>query len=196
MAQRSPCRLTTGRRTSRWYRDLCQYLRRPPAGNFNTFNGSGSVYPMKKFIILIVALLLFTLPQPAQAGLLFYSWVPSYTWLPPYNCASNVAGFSLMPLQGVYRLTGPVYVPLPGYTYTVSPVTFDAANPADAEATLTLIPPSNTIGRLGALTVVPPLFVDYSFSSTVPVRRLTVFIANPVNRFDTQITCLLTGATQ
>jgi hypothetical protein len=151
---------------------------------------------MKKPAIILAALLFSTLPYSARAGVLFYPEAPSYTWLPPYSCASDVAGFMLTPLRGVYRLTGPAYVPLPGYTYTMSPVTFDAANPVDAEATLTLIPPSNTIVRLPPLTVVPPLWVDYSFSSTVPVRRLTVLIANPVNRFDTQITCLQTGETQ
>jgi hypothetical protein len=145
---------------------------------------------MKKFAVTIFILLLFILSVPARALVLYYS-------LSPYTCASTMAGFNLMQQQNVYRLTGPVYVPVPGYTVSLSTINFPAGPPGDGEAILTLTPPPNTSRySLPPLAVVPPLWVDYSFFYPAPIHRLTVYIDNPVNRFDTKITCLVTGATQ
>lgn len=146
---------------------------------------------IRKFIILSAVLLSVVLPLTAQALVLFYSW-------PPYSCVSSMAGFNLSGQQNGYRLTGPVYVPLPGYSAALSDIRSNFSQPQEAEATLTLIPPSNILNRyaLPRLAVVPPIWIDASFVFPVPLRKLTIHIANLVNRFDTKITCLLTGATQ
>src|ERR1700757_4336054 len=108
---------------------------------------------MKKFAVIIAILLSFALLVKARGQVLFYSS------LPPYSCASSVAGFNLSVQQNVYRLTGPVYVPLPGYSASLSAVSFSSSQPVNAAATLTLIPPSNIVNRyaLPRLAVVPPL---------------------------------------
>ena len=148
---------------------------------------------MKKYAVIFAVVLSFLLLAKARGQALFFS-----SGLPPYSCASSVAGFNLTAQGEGYRLTGALYVPLPGYSASISAVSFPPNQPQDPVATLTLIPPSNIINRyaLPRLAVVPPLLIDYSFPSAVPVHKLTVYIVNPVNRFDTQITCLLTGATQ
>ncbi len=146
---------------------------------------------MKKFAVVIAAMLLLAPPVPAQALVLTYS-------LSPYNCASTMAGFNLIPQTNFYRLSGPVYVPLPGYSASLSVINFTVGPRLDGEATLTLMPPPNFISRysLPPLAVVPPLWVDYSFFYPAPIHKLTIYIDNPVNRLDTRITCLIAGAAQ
>ena len=147
---------------------------------------------MKKCAIVISFLSLLALPSPAHAVALFYS-------LSPYNCVSMIAGFNLMQQQNIYRLSGPVYVPLPGYSATLGPISFSAGPQLNGEATLTLMPPTNFISSRYSLSppaVVPPLWVDYSFFYPAPIHKLTIYIDNPVNRFDTKITCLIAGASQ
>ena len=148
-------------------------------------------HPTKRYATLVAILLSFAPLTTARGLALFYSW-------PPYSCTSNMAGFNLTVQRDAYRLTGPLYVPRPGYAAAFSDVRFIPGVPHDAEATLTLIPPSNILTQyaLRPLTVVPPLWIDVSFVAAAPIHKLTIFIANPVNRFDTQITCLLTGAIQ
>jgi hypothetical protein len=140
----------------------------------------------------IFALILSCIAFPcADAGVTYFGYAP-------YNCTSTVAGFNLTPVPDGYILTGALYVPYPGYQATISAVNFSRARPQDAEATLTLIPPAHILTQyaLRPLTEVPPVPINYGFSSTVPIHRLTISIANPVNRFDTQITCLPTGVSQ
>lgn len=143
---------------------------------------------MKK-LIAIIALLL---SAPHAEAAVYYS---GYA---PYNCTSTVTGFYLEPVPGGYDFMGEVYVPRPGYQAVMSDVSFNPARPNDAQATLTLIPPANIMNSyaLKPLTEVPPVPVNYTFTSRVPIHRLTVAIANPVNRFDTQVTCLPTGVSE
>jgi len=140
---------------------------------------------MKKIAIILAALFVLALPQPARAVLY-------YTVLPPYSC--SIPGFNLVKQQGTYFFTGSVYVPIPGYTYAVSPLVFTPGLPGDLAVTLTLQPPATSVPQ--RLLVVPPLGVNYSFLSTVPVRSLTVYIANTVNTSRTLISCRPTGAPQ
>jgi hypothetical protein len=124
----------------------------------------------------------------------------SFQWIPPYDCYSTMMGFNLIAAgQNVYRLNGPIYVPLPGYSVSLSPLKYSFRSSADAEATLTLIPPpSNIMNKydLPRLAVVPPLWIDIGFVADVPLRKLTIIIDSPVDHFNKHITCLLTGYTQ
>jgi hypothetical protein len=146
---------------------------------------------MKKFSVILATVLFFVLPDSAHGQTLPYSWVP------PYSCTAPLGQFFLSRQQNVYRLTGPIYVALPGLSYALSPLNFPSAR-SEGEVTLTLLKPANIINRysLPPLTVVPPLWVDYSFSSDVLLRKLTIYINNPFDRINTKITCLIAGATQ
>ena len=148
--------------------------------------------PMKK--IAILALLLLTMTWNMPRGQAY-----EFTWIPPYDCYSTMMGFNLIASgQNNYRLKGPMYVPLPGYSISLSPLQYSFRSSAEAEATLTLIPPPSNINKydLPRLAVVPPLWIDISFVADVPLRKITFNIDSPVDHFDKHITCLLTGYTQ
>ncbi len=143
-------------------------------------------YPVKYIALQFLAA--FIQPTAAHAQFVYQSG------LPPYSCTAG--GFNLGYQQNAYRLTGPIYAPLPGYTYTLSAIRFNTFMP-NGDATLTLIAPPNTVHLpLPPLMVVPPLWIDYNFYSAVPIHKLTIYINNPVNRIDKKITCLVTGAAQ
>lgn len=146
---------------------------------------------MKKFIAIFAVVFISALLASASGQVLYYSGIQ------PYSCTAPVGQFHLTPLQNVYRLTGSIYVPLPGYTYTISPVAFPSVQP-DAEAILTVVGPQNRISRyqLPPLTVVAPIWVDYSFISNVPIRKFTLYLNNPFDRINTRIVCLAAGVTQ
>lgn len=146
---------------------------------------------MKKFIIIFAAVF-FLAPLASVSGQALY-----YSEISPYSCTAPVGQFTLTPGQKAYHLTGPLYVSLPGYTYTISPVVFTSGQP-DAEAILTVVGPQNRISRyqLPPLAVIAPLWVDYSFISHVPVHKFTLYLNNPFDRINTKIICLGAGATQ
>ncbi len=144
---------------------------------------------MKKFAVAIVAILFLALPGPARGAVSYYPMIAPL--ISPYSCSAT--GFSLTKQQNTYRLLGPVYVPLAGYTSALSTITFNT--PANGQATLTLIAPQNTINPR-PLSVVPPFWVDYSFVSDAPIRELTIYINKPFTGNGAPITCLQTGVIQ
>jgi hypothetical protein len=152
---------------------------------------------MKKYTVIFAAVLFFALLASASGQVLYYSWAPSYSSIPPYSCTAPVGQFFLTPEQNAYRLTGPIYVSLPGYTYTISPVVFPSALP-NAEATLTVLAPQRVITQyqLPRLAEVAPMWVDFSFISNVHVHKFTLYLNNPFDRINTKIVCLVAGATQ
>jgi hypothetical protein len=145
---------------------------------------------MKKFAVLIASLMLFALPVPARGAVSYYPMVVPL--ISPYSC--TMTGFSLTKQQNIYRLTGPVYVPVPGYTSALSAITFNTPAP-DGIAALTLVAPQNTINPR-PLSMVPPLWIDYSFVLATPIRRLTIYMNMPFKGNNTPVTCLQTGVIQ
>ena len=143
---------------------------------------------MRKSAAILVVILSFTPLTKARGGLELFG-------LRPYSCTAG--GFNLDVAQNSYRLTGGLYPPLSGYTYTFAGL---KAIPTlqESEVTLTLIEPAHIIGlsELPRLAVVPPLWVDYSFYSNVYLHKLTIFLNEPFTHIDTKITCLQTGTTQ
>jgi hypothetical protein len=145
---------------------------------------------MKKIVVLIAVLVLFALPDMAHAAVSYYPVIAPL--ISPYSC--TMTGFNLTKQQNIYRLTGPVYPPQPGYTSVLSAITFNTPAPY-GEATLTLIPPQKTMNR-NSLFNVPPLWIDYSFVLATPVQRLTIYMNMPFKGNNTPVTCLQTGVIQ
>jgi hypothetical protein len=136
-----------------------------------------------------------------SGGIYYHAFGDSFWGYSSYSCSQGPSRF--VHQQGSYYFSGPVFVPKPGYTYAFGPTTYDglptapsSTIPADAAVELTLIPPQNILDvPLPPLTVVPPLQVQYSFSSTVPIRKFTIHINKTFALGDTQISCQVTGTT-
>lgn len=128
----------------------------------------------------------------AGLGWRAFGYYPPATVSPMYTC--SVAGFTLAPVvPGTYAMSGPFYVPLPGYTYTVSPLRPMAFRP-EGQFTLTLVPPPRQLVSVAPRGVVPPLWTYAVFSSPVPLHKLVVYINKPFIMGDRFITCRITGA--